>query len=90
MRILITGGAGHVARIYRTHIGGAHQLRLLDHAPIADIAPHEQALAGALDDLALVQAACAGVDAVSTWPPTATPAPTSWARCWKIMMNGER
>jgi nucleoside-diphosphate-sugar epimerase len=64
MRILITGGAGHVARIYRAHIGAAHQVRLLDRAPIADVAPHEQALAGALDDPALVRAACVGVDAV--------------------------
>jgi NAD+ dependent glucose-6-phosphate dehydrogenase len=64
MRILITGGGGHVARIYRAHAGQAHQLRLLDRAPIADIAPHEQALLSALDDRAFVQAACAGVDAV--------------------------
>ncbi|MFL5803319.1 MAG: NAD-dependent epimerase/dehydratase family protein [Roseiflexaceae bacterium] len=64
MRILITGGAGHVARIYRAHVGAAHQVRLLDRAPIVDVAPHQQALAGGLDDPALVRAACAGVDAV--------------------------
>jgi nucleoside-diphosphate-sugar epimerase len=61
---LITGGGGQVARIYRAHLGAAHQLRLLDRAPIAGSAPHEQALAGALDDPAFVRAACAGVDAV--------------------------
>jgi nucleoside-diphosphate-sugar epimerase len=64
MRILITGGAGHVARIYRAHAGAAHQLRLLDRTPMADSAPYEQALAGALDDPAFVRAACAGMDAV--------------------------
>jgi NAD+ dependent glucose-6-phosphate dehydrogenase len=64
MHILITGGAGQVASIYRAHVGATQQLRLLDRAPIADCAPHEEALIGALDDPAFVRAACVGMDAV--------------------------
>ena len=31
MQILITGGAGHIASIYRAYVGDRHHLRLLQH-----------------------------------------------------------
>jgi uronate dehydrogenase len=63
MQILITGGAGHIASIYRAHVGDRHRLRLLDVRPVADPGSHE-AIVGQLSDMATVQAACQGIDAV--------------------------
>jgi nucleoside-diphosphate-sugar epimerase len=63
MNLLITGGAGHVATIYRASAGSGHRLRLLDIRPVADPEPHE-ALVGRLDDLDTVLGACQGMDMV--------------------------
>jgi nucleoside-diphosphate-sugar epimerase len=63
MNILITGGAGHVAALYRAHIGTRHQLRLLDLRAAEDAGPHET-LVGRLEDIETVRSACAGIEAV--------------------------
>jgi nucleoside-diphosphate-sugar epimerase len=63
MKILITGGGGHGAGIYRKHVGTAHELRLFDRQPFADVTPHE-AIQGDLSDAATVKAACQGVEVV--------------------------
>ncbi len=63
MQILITGGAGHIASIYRAYVGDRHHLRLLDVHPVIDPGPHE-GIVGQLADMATVQAACQGIEAV--------------------------
>ena len=63
MHILITGGAGHVASIYRAHADKTHTMRLLDIKPIATPGRHE-VVTGSLSDSPTVLAACQGMDAV--------------------------
>ncbi|HJZ46614.1 MAG TPA: NAD(P)-dependent oxidoreductase [Roseiflexaceae bacterium] len=63
MNVLITGGAGHIASLYRAHVGSRHRLRLLDMRPI-DQAPGQESLVGRLDDLEAVRSACAGMEMV--------------------------
>jgi nucleoside-diphosphate-sugar epimerase len=63
MHVLITGGAGHVASIYRAHVGQRHRLRLLDTRPVDEPGPHE-AIVARLDDIGAVRAACDGMEAV--------------------------
>lgn len=63
MKIVITGGAGHIASLYRAHAAGTHELRLLDIRPAAGAAP-EATIVGSLADPAVARAACQGMDAV--------------------------
>jgi len=63
MNILITGAAGHVASLYRAHVGSRHRPRLLDMRPI-DQAPGHESLVGQLDNLDAVRSACVGMEMV--------------------------
>jgi uronate dehydrogenase len=64
-RVLITGAAGAIGSALRRGLRGRYRLlRLLDIAPAPDPAPGEEAVAADVRDLAAVEAATAGVDAV--------------------------
>ena len=64
-RLLITGGAGKVARLLRDRLARPGRVvRLLDIREPADPRPGEEFVRASVDDLDAVTAACAGVDAV--------------------------
>lgn len=63
--VLVTGAAGQISTALRTRLGRpGRTLRLLDVAPLGDLAPGEEAVRTSLADAASVAAACEGVDAV--------------------------
>jgi uronate dehydrogenase len=65
MRILITGAAGRIGRSLRAKLAGRYPLiRLLDRLPIDDCGPGEEAVAGDIADLGLVERAMEGIDGV--------------------------
>ena len=64
-RVLITGAAGTIGRALREGLRGAYPiLRLSDIAPLGEAGPGEELVPADLRDLAQVEAAMAGVDAV--------------------------
>ena len=64
--ILITGGSGQIGSMLRTRLARpGRTLRLLDTSPPADPAgPGEEVVVASVTDMAAMQHACAGVDAV--------------------------
>ncbi len=63
-RVLITGGAGLVGGILRSHWAGRYRLRLADIRPVEDLVPHEEYTAfdmTSLDDCVRV---CRGIHTV--------------------------
>jgi uronate dehydrogenase len=64
--ILITGGSGRIGTMLRTRLARpGRTLRLLDISPPADPAgPGEEAVVASVTDMAAMEQACAGVDAV--------------------------
>lgn len=63
--LLVTGGAGRIGTMLRPRLARpGRRLRLLDIAPIADAAAHEEIVTTTLTDANAVADACAGVDAV--------------------------
>ena len=64
--ILITGGSGRIGSMLRTRLARpGRALRLLDTRPPADpAAPGEEVVVASVTDMAAMQQACAGVDAV--------------------------
>ena len=60
--VLITGAAGSIGTQMRLYLKNRYALRLLDRRPIPD--PEGEALVCDLGDLAGLEAACAGMDAV--------------------------
>lgn len=65
MKILITGGAGHVGRKLRREFAGRFALiRTFDMAPAEPIGPNEESVVGDIADMAAVESAMQGMDAV--------------------------
>lgn len=65
MKILMTGGAGGVGRKLRKEFSGRFDLmRILDRAPIEDLGPSEECMVGDISDMATVERAVDGVDAI--------------------------
>lgn len=63
--LLITGGAGHIGRKLRREFAGRFaRIRVLDIAQPAELGPNEEAMAGDVADMAAVERATAGMDAV--------------------------
>lgn len=62
MKILITGGAGHVGSILRPALEAEHQCRYLDLRPITGA--EAQTVLGSITDIGAVREAVAGCDAV--------------------------
>ncbi|MCC7263942.1 MAG: NAD(P)-dependent oxidoreductase [Candidatus Latescibacteria bacterium] len=61
-KVLITGAAGRIGNELRARLKGRYTLRLLDRRPVPE--PEGEALVCDLGDLAGLEAACAGMDAV--------------------------
>ena len=62
--VVVTGAAGSVGRILRTHWGDRYQLRLVDVRPVEDLQPHEEFLQTDITDAAQMLEACTGMDVV--------------------------
>ncbi len=62
--VLITGAAGLVGDILRTHWGDRHQLRLADIRPLENLAAHEEFVRTDITDYQQMLTACTGVDVV--------------------------
>ncbi|MFG1920675.1 NAD-dependent epimerase/dehydratase family protein [Cryptosporangium sp. NPDC048952] len=63
--VLVTGAAGRIGTALRTRIARpGRTLRLLDVAPLGELAPGEEAVRTSLADAESVAAACEGVDAI--------------------------
>src|SRR5690242_17340302 len=62
MKILITGGAGHVGRKLRGELAGRYQFRVMDAQPVTDLRPGEEAVQADITDLAAVEKAMEGMD----------------------------
>ena len=62
--VLITGAAGQLGRYLRDGLAGKYRLRLMDIAPIADLADGEEAVVADLTDEAALAEALSGQDAV--------------------------
>ncbi len=63
-RILITGGAGNVARMIRPILRQHYALRLSDVKPVADPVAGEEVVTADLGDMAALAAAVSGVDGI--------------------------
>lgn len=65
MRILITGGSGHVGSDLRRELTGKVSfVRSFDRAPALDLASHEEGVVGDIADMAAVERAMDGMDGV--------------------------
>lgn len=65
MRLLITGGAGHVgANLRRELRGQAAFIRTFDRVAAADLAANEEGIVGDIVDMAAIEAAMEGMDGV--------------------------
>lgn len=63
-KVLITGAAGLVGGMLRTHWKDRHTLRLADIQPLADLQPHEEYARLDITDLDAFTQACQGMDSV--------------------------
>jgi uronate dehydrogenase len=84
-RVLVTGGAGRIARDLRARLG--RPLRLLDLAPVAP-SERDDVVRGDLCALETVVVACAGVDAIVHLGGIATEAP--FADLLRVNVDGTR
>src|SRR5689334_20686395 len=65
MKILITGGAGHVGRKLRGEFSGRFDLiRTFDRVDAPPLGPNEESQTGDISDMAAVERAMQGMDAV--------------------------
>jgi uronate dehydrogenase len=84
--VLITGAAGSVGGMLRLRLARpGRTLRLLDLAGV-EAGPGEESVAGSVTDLAQMERACAGVDAVVHLAGISTEAP--WAKILEVNING--
>ncbi|HEV2636871.1 MAG TPA: NAD(P)-dependent oxidoreductase [Actinocrinis sp.] len=84
--VLITGAAGVVGGILRRRLARpGRTLRLLDLAAL-EAGPGEETIVGSVTDLAAVEQACAGVDAVIHLGGISSEAP--WAKILDVNING--
>ena len=63
-KILLTGAAGFVGGILRSHWGASYQLRLADVEPIEDVAAHEEYIQVDITRAEQMLQACQGMDTV--------------------------
>ena len=63
-KVLITGAAGYVGGILRSHWGDRYPLRLADIRPVEDLADHEEFVETDIAEYEQILAACQGMDAV--------------------------
>ncbi|MBT5875055.1 MAG: NAD(P)-dependent oxidoreductase [Candidatus Latescibacteria bacterium] len=63
-QVLITGAAGFVGGILRSHWGSRYSLRLADRRPVENLADHESFLETDISNYEQMLAACNGVDTV--------------------------
>ena len=64
-KLLITGGAGNVARLLRRHLSPQFEaVRIYDLVAPGDLSANEEAVVGDLNDLSALQAAMAGMDGI--------------------------
>ena len=65
MKLLITGGAGHVGRKLRQEFAGQFEtIRIFDMAPVTDLRSNEESVVGDIASLQSVENAMRGMDAV--------------------------
>ena len=63
--LLITGGSGHVGRKLRGELGSRFEtVRILDQVKDEALAPNEESMTGDIADMAVVQRAMEGMDAI--------------------------
>ncbi len=86
--ILITGGSGQIGSMLRTRLArSGRTLRLLDTSPPASPAgPGEQVIVASVTDMAAMEQACAGTDAVIHLAGVSGEAP--WPRILDINIQG--
>ncbi len=85
--LLITGGAGRIGTMLRSRlVRPGRQLRLLDIAPIADGAAHEEIVTTSLTDASAVADACTGIDAVVHLGALSNEAP--WSNIVAVNVDG--
>ena len=85
--VLITGGAGLVGGMLRTRLAKpGRTLRLLDVNEVHDVGPGEEAITASITDMAAMEQACAGVDAVIHLGGIPTEAP--WEQILDVNING--
>ena len=63
-KVLITGAAGLVGGMLRSHWGDRHQLRLADIRPVDDLASHEEFVETDIAEYDQMLTACGGMDVV--------------------------
>ena len=63
-KILITGAAGRIGQVMRTGLRDRYDLRLMYHRTVLEVAEGEEVVLGSVADMAAIEAAVDGVDAV--------------------------
>ena len=63
-RVLITGAAGHVGGLLRSHWGDRYRLRLADRRPVEELAGHEEFVEVDITDKAQMLEVCRDIDVV--------------------------
>jgi uronate dehydrogenase len=63
-RVLVTGAAGRIGQALRPYLRERYSLRLIAHRRQLEPVPGEEVVVAGLDDLARVEAACQGVEAI--------------------------
>ena len=62
--VLITGAAGYVGGLLRSHWGDRYRLRLTDIRPVEDLAAHEEYVAGDIAEYEQMLSLCQDIDVV--------------------------
>jgi NAD(P)-dependent dehydrogenase (short-subunit alcohol dehydrogenase family) len=86
-RILMTGAAGDIGQVLRPDLRSQYQLRLSDTQPIDSCQDGEQSIIADVRDLAAMEAAAAGMDAVihlAGFRETSA----QWEDCYAVNMGG--
>lgn len=63
-KVLITGAAGRIGQVLRQGLGRRYDLRLMYHRTVLPAVEGEETIVGRISDLATMEEAAAGVDAV--------------------------
>jgi NAD+ dependent glucose-6-phosphate dehydrogenase len=87
-KVLITGAAGLVGGILRTHWGARHQLRLADIRPVEGLAAHEEFAHTDIADYQQMLKACAGMDVVVHLAADPSPAATFYDTLLPLNIKG--
>ncbi|MFH1570449.1 MAG: NAD(P)-dependent oxidoreductase [Gemmatimonadota bacterium] len=63
-RVLITGAAGRIGQVLHAGLRDRYQVRLMYHRTVLPTAPGEEVVVGNIADLAAMEQAAAGIDAI--------------------------